>query len=151
MSMIVGIIAENNINAVMEKVEANPNVDIFEWRLDYLSAIDIDAIKAIKEIINKPLIFTLRPKNQGGHYEDSEEKRIALLKKLSLLLPEYMDIEYTVAYNIITTIKKQCSSADKKLDFGVENQGNSSKNKIILLFTGNVSMCLRNKVKASNQ
>ena len=110
MSMIVGIIAENNINAVMEKVEANPNVDIFEWRLDYLSAIDIDAIKAIKEIINKPLIFTLRPKNQGGHYEDSEEKRIALLKKLSLLLPEYMDIEYTVAYNIITTIKKQCPS-----------------------------------------
>lgn len=105
--MIVGIITEININILLEKVNSIKNVDIFEWRLDYLSEININHIKKIKQTLKKPLIFTLRPENQGGHYKGTETQRLTLLKQLSNLLPEYLDIEHTVDPRFIEAIKNQ--------------------------------------------
>lgn len=105
--MIVGVITESNLKTILETVKAIEHVDIFEWRLDYLSKININAIKSIKEAIQHPIIFTLRCKKQGGYYTGSESERLCLLKELSTLSPDYLDVEYTVKSNFIKAIKAQ--------------------------------------------
>jgi 3-dehydroquinate dehydratase / shikimate dehydrogenase len=73
------------------------DIDAIELRLDLLESLDIEKIL---EIIDKPVVFTLRRKDQGGFYIKDEKKRIADIKFLLKYKPEYFDIEYDTFVNI---------------------------------------------------
>lgn len=72
------------------------NADILEFRLDYLSQIDLNLIQQLRQASHKPVIFTLRKPEQGGLYKGDETTRMQLITKLIALEPEYVDIEHDV-------------------------------------------------------
>ena len=65
--------------------------DLLELRLDYLLDINSFHLQLLKNLENKErFIFTLRKKSQGGFYQESEEKRLVLLKKLAEIGPDIL-------------------------------------------------------------
>jgi 3-dehydroquinate dehydratase/shikimate dehydrogenase len=67
--------------------------DLVEWRLDLFKCIDIETLKPYRESCPLPLIFTLRRKKDGGAFVGSEKERLEILKELSVLKPDFIDIE----------------------------------------------------------
>lgn len=103
---VVGVITESTVEDVIDRVQRfAPQVDVFEWRLDYLKNIDMTAIAAARLCIVKPLIVTLRPRRHGGNFEGSEDQRLEHLMVLAQLAPAYIDIEHTVEKRFIDEIK----------------------------------------------
>ncbi len=108
--MLVLILNQAGSKHAIEIIEQNfAKTDAFELRLDYLQPEDL--LTEVTEIFQKikfykkQVIFTLRSKANGGCYEGDESSRMALLIKLAVLQPDYVDIEDTVpAYYI----KKLC-------------------------------------------
>lgn len=74
--------------------------DIVELRLDYFEGLEDytrlkDLVGLIKNRLNKPLIVTLRTKNEGGNADLSEAAYFDLLEKIiEDRLAEAIDIEY---------------------------------------------------------
>lgn len=111
--MLVLILNQADSKHAIEIIEQNFfKTDVFELRLDCLQYIyqtteqpsdqPEDLLTEVKEIFQKikfykkQVIFTLRTKANGGCYEGDESSRIALLMKLAVLQPDYVDIEDTV-------------------------------------------------------
>lgn len=82
--MICRVIAEKDIKKAQTKING-----FCEWRLDYLSDIDLEKIKAV---MTKEIIVTLRPVSCGGKFAD-EKERIHYLKEIIALHPYCIDIE----------------------------------------------------------
>lgn len=99
--MIVGVINPTHLNENIDFIKY-PQVDIFEWRLDYLPPSSLLAIDSLK--IQQPLIFTLRSVTQGGKYSGDEATRLTLLAQLAHLKPTYLDIEHHVAEDFFDKI-----------------------------------------------
>lgn len=68
--------------------------DLVELRVDYIEELKLNDIQAIKTKIIKPSIFTCRKKDEGGMFNQSEEKRIEILNKAFDLAFDYIDVEY---------------------------------------------------------
>ncbi|MBU0961159.1 MAG: type I 3-dehydroquinate dehydratase [Proteobacteria bacterium] len=64
--------------------------DVLEIRLDSLS---VPAISPFISTLNKPLLFTNRPKWEGGHFDGREELRIATLVEAVKENCAYVDLE----------------------------------------------------------
>lgn len=95
--MIVTIIQAKNCAEVLEAVRSVSDMcDAFELRLDYFAHLVVKDIRALKESIALPVIFTLRAKNQGGMYCGGEQERLFQLMKLGVAKPDFIDIEHTV-------------------------------------------------------
>lgn len=62
-----------------------------EFRFDLFSHIDFAEIKHLME--GRDVIFTCRKRSQGGEFRGSEKERLDLLKKLSKLKPNLIDLE----------------------------------------------------------
>src|ERR1700722_12097923 len=71
--------------------------DLVELRLDCFKSLDLAALKILRSHFSIPMIFTLRSQIQGGSYAQSEEKRLADIRQLIELKPEYLDIENHVS------------------------------------------------------
>ncbi len=66
--------------------------EIVELRVDMLR--DIPAVETLlSQPHDVPFILTIRSASEGGHWDGGDDERIALLLKLGLLLPGYVDIE----------------------------------------------------------
>lgn len=76
-----------------QKEAAISMASLFEIRIDLLEKIDLEELKKFRASLTLPVIFTLRKKTEGGKWEGSEQQRVALLKKLALLQPTYLDVE----------------------------------------------------------
>lgn len=63
--------------------------DIVELRLDLIN--DFQAIANLKR--NKPVIFTLRRKSDGGAYAGNENDRLKTIEEYFKLKPDYFDLE----------------------------------------------------------
>jgi len=98
--MLVIPLTENDLHRT---AEAEALADYIELRLDTFS--DFDNLPKF----TKPLILTLRTKEQGGHFSGTHEERLALLEKLAPLKPAYIDIEYTTPLFSIPGAKIICS------------------------------------------
>lgn len=66
--------------------------DIIELRVDYLSNLSISDITDIRQHVSKEAIFTCRDKNEGGHFDGTEQEQIELLQH-AIGIFEYVDIE----------------------------------------------------------
>ena len=85
------------VESQMKQAVSYADVDLMEWRLDYLTLLDLPSIKRLLTKFSKPLIFTLRSPSQGGHYKKSENDRLNDLQKLADLKPHYLDLEYDIS------------------------------------------------------
>lgn len=87
------------VGPTIEKIEeqmrlAQPMAAILEWRIDLFAPSAIKNLGTLRQKVTKPLLFTLRKKSQGGHFEGSEEERLEAIKSLLSLKPTYFDLEY---------------------------------------------------------
>lgn len=106
--MLVAIAAEKDISYLINVVKSiQHDVDVIEFRLDYLTVINADEIKKAMNEVEKPIIFTLRPADQGGRFLGSESERLDILLALARLEPAYIDLEYTVPNDFLEQFNKQ--------------------------------------------
>jgi 3-dehydroquinate dehydratase / shikimate dehydrogenase len=106
--MLIAIIAETTIDDLAATTHQYQNdAEAFEWRLDFLSNIQMPSLKKIRANLTKPLILTLRPKAQGGYYSGSESERWACLTKLAELHPDYIDFESSIDRSLIAKFHKK--------------------------------------------
>ena len=86
------------VRSVQETVKVLKNLnteilDLIELRLDYLETFNETKINCLLNEFAIPVIITLRSKQEGGKFQDSEDNRISWIKKLIHLQPDYVDIE----------------------------------------------------------
>jgi len=79
--------------------EALAVADIIEFRLDLFG--DPEDIRKVRKECSKPIILTLRPRDQGGAFTGSEEERLAMVHSFLDLEPDYVDLEYTVPEQVL--------------------------------------------------
>jgi len=105
--MLVAVINATNYLEALEQINsAITYADAIELRLDFWKKLNIDDIKKIKTTYSIPMIFTLRKPTEGGYYQGDEKNRLALLKQLCTLNPEYMDIEYDVSKDFLKSLQQ---------------------------------------------
>jgi len=106
--MLTAIITAPTIDGVKDQVlQASGLAECFEWRLDFLENLDLDAVKAVRSALSLPVIFTLRSVAQGGVYKGPEEQRLHDLTRLIALSPDYMDVEHDVSEHFITALAEK--------------------------------------------
>lgn len=88
-------------------LKAAAYADVVELRLDSFSVVDPAALRMLRSQFSIPMIFTLRSRMQGGGYAASEENRLAEMRRLMELKPEYVDLEYHVSPRFIEEITSQ--------------------------------------------
>ena len=105
--MIVGVVQEPDIPSIARRLATlGPEFDCVELRLDACRHLDMEALAGVTRAgLPVPAIVTLRPKNQGGHFEGSEEERLALMRQLASLQPAWLDVEHTVAVADIAALQ----------------------------------------------
>ncbi|MFI0435016.1 MAG: shikimate dehydrogenase [Parachlamydiaceae bacterium] len=81
--------------------------DLIEIRLDAFTCLNLDKLKELRSFFSIPMIFTLRSQAEGGSYRGSEEERLADIRSLCFLEPEYLDVEHRVPRSFIEEISSQ--------------------------------------------
>lgn len=82
---------------------ANAKADLIEFMFDKFPEINVDQIRSLLSECSLPKILTIRSKKQGGEYEGPKEK----LLELASLQPDFLDIEYDVAIDLIQKIAEK--------------------------------------------
>jgi 3-dehydroquinate dehydratase / shikimate dehydrogenase len=94
----ISINEESRRMALADMVNAGRQCDLLEVRLDrFGKAPDLGELLAAKP---KPVIMSCRRTRDGGHYEGSEEERLALLRQCIVSKADYVEIELDVADQI---------------------------------------------------
>lgn len=78
--------------------------DVIELRLDLIEGLDFTRVEKLRKSSSKPMIFTLRPPEQGGKFSKGEMERLDLLKKFAALEPNYIDFEYFLSEGQIKNV-----------------------------------------------
>jgi 3-dehydroquinate dehydratase / shikimate dehydrogenase len=104
--MLVAIIPVKSIESARALIQQADGADVFEFRLDYLSQMDLLGIKKLQEMAQKPVLFTLRKLEQGGVYSGDENARLQAIEQLITLAPEYLDIEHDVPLGFCRKLKE---------------------------------------------
>jgi len=102
-------IIETELNDIVNKLVQIQKKDsniLMEFRFDYLQEFSYleDILEKISKYKNQS-IYTLRSINEGGKFNKGEKERIELMKKLAMVRPMLLDLEYT-------TISKDNELAD---------------------------------------
>ena len=116
MSLICVSLMENTVSDMVKAADKCKSLgaDIIELRLDYLregpSFSTIEKLAKLNEITGLPLIFTVRPKWEGGNFKGDEGQRIELLKGAIKNGFNYIDLEMKMdgkkRDELITSAKK---------------------------------------------
>ena len=70
-----------------------------EIRFDHTIYKEIDHALDVTRKIKNTAIFTLRSKEEGGSFDESERERISLLEKMAMTRPMFLDIEISTLKN----------------------------------------------------
>jgi 3-dehydroquinate dehydratase-1 len=88
-SAIVAVLGED----ARKHLSATEEADMIELRLDLIHKSDpLGTLKALREATSKPIIATVRLRDEGGMFQGSEVERIDLLVKASSYA-DYADVE----------------------------------------------------------
>lgn len=91
MSKLCVSLTAKTTEAMLEAMHRLPDyVDMAELRLDFVDRPDVEALCRNRD---RPVIATDRPVREGGHSEEPEEKRLALLQRAAEAGAEYVDVE----------------------------------------------------------
>ena len=93
---ICASIGAKNLGALERLIKNafSKGADYIEIRFDFLKISEIEAAIKIAEPTKSRAVFTLRSADEAGTFEGSENKRVALLKRLSTAGPMLLDVEY---------------------------------------------------------
>src|ERR1700738_3467366 len=106
--MICVVIKGPTFEKAQEQIsKAVAYADLVELRLDCFKSLDIAALKILRSHFSIPMIFTLSSQIQGGSYAQPEEQRLADIRSLVDLKPEYLDLENHVSAHFIAEISSQ--------------------------------------------
>lgn len=97
---IIGPTLSDAFNQIQEPA------DLLELRLDLFHEKALEDLSELRKKIERPVIFTLRKKEQGGHYKGTEEERLQLIKELAKLKPTYLDLEYDTSASFVQEIAR---------------------------------------------
>jgi 3-dehydroquinate dehydratase I len=106
LSRICVSIAAHDLEQLKRQINQafNYGADYVEIRFDFLNLSDMAQAMSISNIINKKAVYTLRARDEGGHFKGSIAQRIAWLKKLAASKPMLLDVELnTIKYNTCLT------------------------------------------------
>lgn len=84
--------------------QAEQVADLVEMRLDLFTALDIAAVRHLRQKHAIPMLFTLRSACQGGNYKGSEAQRLGDIAALAKLDPEYLDVEEHVPHDFCSEL-----------------------------------------------
>lgn len=91
----ISVTPESRSLAKVDLLNASRHADLIELCLDrLLKAPDVGEMTAD---LDKPVIVSCRREADGGHFKDSEETRIALLKQAIISGPEYVELDLQAA------------------------------------------------------
>lgn len=108
--------AGSSIDLERKIQKAAQYVNVVELRFDHLiKDLDIRSLDLSKRPC--PLIFTFRRFDQGGAYQESEEKRQSLIQELLSLRPDFFDIEADSSLSFLQSIGKQTKIIASYHDF----------------------------------
>jgi 3-dehydroquinate dehydratase/shikimate dehydrogenase len=94
----ISINQESRRLALVDMLNAAPQCDLLEIRLDRFGmAPGLGELLAAKP---KPVIMSCRRKEDGGHWDGSEEERLALLRQCIVSKADYVEIELDAADQI---------------------------------------------------
>ena len=88
---------ENKIDN-MEESNTNLKNEIFE-KLEIELEDIFSSIDQLSQSIKLPIIYSCKTKDNGGHFQGSEDERIKILKKAIEMEPEWVDLEVEINNN----------------------------------------------------
>ena len=93
---ICASIAAENPEALREKINKalSYGANYIEIRFDFLNLSDMEEALNIAENVREKAVFTLRTPAEGGKFKGNDNDRILWLKKLLMVKPMLVDIEY---------------------------------------------------------
>jgi 3-dehydroquinate dehydratase/shikimate dehydrogenase len=100
----IPIVASTLQEALGDMERAERMADILEVRLDVLPR---QAWIPLVKRKNKPLIVTLRPERQGGHFREEEIVRIRLLEDVLGHDPDFVDLEWDTPPDLFGSLLKR--------------------------------------------
>lgn len=93
-----------------------------EWPVRDMESIDVDAsIQQLKESIPLPVIFTVRPIEEGGHYPGEESQRHEILEKAIASGVNTVDLELSIDEATRTSLLEQAASAKVGIVSSIHN------------------------------
>jgi 3-dehydroquinate dehydratase/shikimate dehydrogenase len=94
----ISIAQESRRLALVDMLNAAPQCDLLEVRLDrFGKAPDVGEMLAVKP---KPVIMSCRRPRDGGHWDGTEDERLAILRQCIISKADYVEIELDVADQI---------------------------------------------------
>ena len=95
--LILSIAAKNKEEALAQlSLAQTKKIDAVELCLDYLGGYYSEVASVFLAASKFPVIFCLRPNNQGGFYPYSEKERFRCIENILKLKPDYFDLEFNV-------------------------------------------------------
>lgn len=97
MKIVVPIMPRNLEEAQAIDLSKYEDVDIIEWRADFLpkDAIMTVAPAIFEKFAGREVIFTLRTDKEGGHISLTDDEYVQLIKDVNAIFkPDYIDFEY---------------------------------------------------------
>lgn len=104
--MLAAIITGPDLFSAKRQIKNAKNADVIELRLDLLDSIDLEKIKKLLDYSTKPIIFSLRTKENGGRYLQHEKKKYFDLSRLFTLKPQFFDLEHDTSLEFVEKMKK---------------------------------------------
>lgn len=104
--MLAAVITAKTSEDAANDIKKAKNTDLIELRVDYFKSLDIGEFKKIIKSCKKPVIATIRKKDEGGFFEGSEIERFAIFRKLLEFGADYIDVEYSSGKNLIRCMLK---------------------------------------------
>ncbi|MBK9127790.1 MAG: type I 3-dehydroquinate dehydratase [Phycisphaerales bacterium] len=128
--LCVPIVSTDPPLAVQVCAARDAGADLVELRVDLIG--DIAAVEALlASPLPIPAIVTIRAASEGGHWDGDDDARIALLERLGLRLPGYVDLELAAWMRSANLRQKVCLVARPR-DASGEPAVDRSKNALIL-------------------
>ena len=97
MKLVVPIMPKNLEETQAIDISKFDQVDLIEWRADYLTKDDILMVAPaiFEKFSGREVIFTIRTNKEGGNLEISDQDYVAILKDINTIYnPDYIDFEY---------------------------------------------------------
>lgn len=104
--MLAGVITAKTAKEAIEDTKKAKNADLIELRVDYFKSLDISEFKKIIKLCKKPIIITIRKKDEGGFFSGSEIERLSILRKSLDFGADYIDVEYSSDKKLIRYMLK---------------------------------------------
>lgn len=122
--------------AKVDMLNAASQGDIIELCLDYLAK-EPD-VKDLISTVEKPVIVSCRRREEGGHWQGTEEERLMLLRQAIVAGPDYIELDLDIAPQIpkygevkrlisFTTLDEPETDIDRIFDEAVEHQADVVK------------------------